>query len=807
MRDYSRNMESMEPVTQSGHVHVKLAGDSRSDANRTLLRVHAEGVLKQGVNSRVAELEKKIDALTASLHATKAQAASESDDESPEEQDSAYNFARRRPSSSNYKYPENRHDLETPRITQQHLSDLYRENGDSLAFSGPMNNDRKRRLSEYHDDEGTLKSPEARSSPTTTDHRTKLAGTGISTDRADMSLLRNETTRPIPPVKSKSVPSPSHEYADVVDRKILDSTTASEIFYHYTTEMACHMPIVVFPPDTVAGTVRKTRPILFLAILSVASGQNYPDLQRTLTKEVMHAFADRIIYRGEKSLELIQALQVSTIWYWPEDNRDAQFYQMIHIAAFMAIDLGLGRRAKGSRESYNALWKDYPRMKSVSQMSDTVNGRRAWLGCYLLCANAAMGLRRSNHIRWSPYMDECLELLETSPDALKSDGMLCQWIRLQRLADDVGIQTSVEDSSSAGISDPKIQYALKGFERQMKDWEKQKPKRLSSLSLSVSFHAVNLYMHEFAMHLDQGLEGKPDRTGENDQNQNVPQAEVLTSAHIGALTTCLTSIHGLFDTFLELTVAEIRTMPVFYFPRITHAAVLLIKMYFAATSPGSELGKVVPSGDMRVDYYLSQIRSLLQAGATESKCRPARSFQMVLIMLQTWFERQKEGKDGFTDEVAQRRRIEAHPVDISQHTSKQQYKKMQLKGETAAPRRPSASQTAPLVPPEAPATHQTGLHLLGDVALNDSGTNGHHLHTGSESWNGFHTDHMGTMAYGGNYYQAPMSTVDTSGYDVGMNGGFGVAMDMTFSEGNLNLMDDYGFYNLIQTPNLFGNMT
>ena len=77
-------------------------------------------------------------------------------------------------------------------------------------------------------------------------------------------------------------------------------------------------------------------------------------------------------------------------------------------------------------------------------------------------------------------MDECLELLETSPDALKSDGMLCQWIRLQRLADDVGIQTSVEDSSSAGISDPKIQYALKGFERQMKDWEKQKPKRLSS---------------------------------------------------------------------------------------------------------------------------------------------------------------------------------------------------------------------------------------------------------------------------------------------------------------------------------------
>lgn len=312
-------------------------------------------------------------------------------------------------------------------------------------------------------------------------------------------------------------------------------------------------------------------------------------------------------------------------------------------------------------------------------------------------------------------------------------------------------------------------------------------------------------MHEFAMHLDQGFESRPGRTKDSSQNQSTAPAEILTSAHIGALTTCLTSIHGLFDTFLELTTADIRTMPVFYFARVTHATVLLIKMFFAAASSGSELGKVISSDDMRVDHYLCRIRGLLQAGAEAGKCRPARSFQMVIIMLQTWFERQREGKDHFSDEAAHCRRIEAQPVDIAQHGPKQQYKKMQLKGHTSAPRKSSTSHTAPQAPAETPAIHQTGLHLLGDVALHDSGANGHPLTAGNE-WNGFHEDHVGSAAYGGSYYQPPMSGVQGGGYDPGMNGGFGVAMDMTFNEGNLHLMDDYGLYSLVQAPHMFGSM-
>lgn len=91
-----------------------------------------------------------------------------------------------------------------------------------------------------------------------------------------------------------------------------------------------------------------------------------------------------------------------------------------------------------------------------------------------------MGSRRLNLTRWTSYIDECLHDLETSEDALPSDTTFCQWVKLQRLADDLGTQISTDDISHAGISDLKIQLALKGFERQISDWKKQKPAEVTS---------------------------------------------------------------------------------------------------------------------------------------------------------------------------------------------------------------------------------------------------------------------------------------------------------------------------------------
>ena len=330
-------------------------------------------------DSRVAELEKKIDALTASLHATKAQ-ASESDDDSLDDQDPSRIIANRSHRVSDYSLQGDHRPLENARSAQK-PSEPYQDTSEGVTYQPTMGNERKRRLSQYPDDEPGLLSQEISSQHLNAEMPANVHSSASNT----RPPMHNGTVKPMSSTNSNSA-SPTHEYADVVDRKILDAALASQIFQHYTQNMAGHMPLVVFPPEISAGTIRKTKPTLFLAILSVASGQDYPDIQRILAKEILRAFADRVVYKGEKSLELIQALQVVTIWYWPEDNREAQTYQLIHMAAVMAVDLGIGRRTKGGREPYHALWKDYPRMKPSAHADDNVEAQRAWLGCYLLCA-------------------------------------------------------------------------------------------------------------------------------------------------------------------------------------------------------------------------------------------------------------------------------------------------------------------------------------------------------------------------------------------------------------------------------------
>jgi hypothetical protein len=297
---------------------------------------------------------------------------------------------------------------------------------------------------------------------------------GLSGKSVENSSGRNNASEAATPAQKVAQ---THEYADVVDRNIVTIDQATKMFDSYVERMAPHFPAVVFPYGTSAGEIRKSKPTLFLAILSASSGMNYPELQRNLTKEVMSIYAERIIVNGEKTLELIQALHISTLWYWPPEHfEELKFYQLIHIAAVMAIDIGMGKRSKPQKPKYAGLWRDNPWRRTPYPEPESVEARRAWLGCYFLCCNASMGLRRPNLIRWTPFMSDCIEFLETSPEAAPSDKVLCQWVRSQHIAEEVGTQFSMDDPlATVNIADSKVQYALKGFERDLEKWSSQIP--------------------------------------------------------------------------------------------------------------------------------------------------------------------------------------------------------------------------------------------------------------------------------------------------------------------------------------------
>lgn len=169
-----------------------------------------------------------------------------------------------------------------------------------------------------------------------------------------------------------------------IDRKQIDLKidsfvsweTARLIFNRYISTFVPTCPMVVFPLGTTAEVARQTKPLLFLSILSVASAPYCPlSKQKELTDEVRRSLADCTVHQGEKSIELIQALQVSSLWYRAPDNYvQGNLFQLVQMATSLAMDLGLDN-SRTLEESGRELgdW-------------GMAEANRAWLGCFFLSA-------------------------------------------------------------------------------------------------------------------------------------------------------------------------------------------------------------------------------------------------------------------------------------------------------------------------------------------------------------------------------------------------------------------------------------
>jgi len=329
-------------------------------------------------DSRVVELEKKIDALTASLQATRTQQINGTNSETSEDDNNGEILACSRP------------DL------QSRQSHVHR---DALSWQGPdtavtQKLSRKRRRSPHHDNQDTVDS--------SADTNASSLQNGNAT-KASITLQGTVCGEWSPPNTYAAGPSADdfqngQGNIDVIDKRLLDAETAARIFHHYMENMSHHMPAVVFPPNTDPSVVRRQKPTLFLAILSVAAG-DYPDLQKILLKELTRRYADCLICKNHKSLDIIQALQISTIWYAPEVFRDAKQYQLILMATTQAIGMGLGQRGR-PLGPFSLGWKE---MRHASKDSTDEAGmaerRRAWVSCYVLCGQYVNARTLSPHLR------------------------------------------------------------------------------------------------------------------------------------------------------------------------------------------------------------------------------------------------------------------------------------------------------------------------------------------------------------------------------------------------------------------------
>ena len=271
------------------------------------------------------------------------------------------------------------------------------------------------------------------------------------------------------PDMKRSRKGTDHSYINSLIDNLMTAETAERIFVRYVNEICPHFPAVPVPSGMTARELRDKKPLLFLSILAgsshgAAEQLVTQDVQRELTKTLKDQFADIVWRNGEKSLEIVQALQVGVLWYRPPLHYEQHnFYMMVNCAAVMALDLGLGRR-----NTPTVMKLSIGPFKRCHPNASSIESRRTFLVCYYLCMSITMVLRRPILLRWTKYMEESVKILETSPEALQSDKILCQHVKMAHIGENISVQFCMDDPSvEVAITEPKVAYALKIFENEL----------------------------------------------------------------------------------------------------------------------------------------------------------------------------------------------------------------------------------------------------------------------------------------------------------------------------------------------------
>ncbi|MCJ1388245.1 hypothetical protein MMC18_001090 [Xylographa bjoerkii] len=433
---------------------------------------------------------------------------------------------------------------------------------------------------------------------------------------------------------------------DVVGRGVISMDAAAALVALYVTELVQHFPVVILPEDCTAFELRVTKPVLFLAVIAAASLGGDSELSHTLYKEVIRVYADRIIITGEKSLELVQSLLLTVAYCYPPDSSaHLQFYQYSHMAATMALDIGLGSKPRAlEHPALPTQQKDQGSLYDGDTVNDIslLEKCRTMLICYAVTAGLGVTLRRPSMLVFNNWMGECLRFLEESPAILNR--RLAALVTLQRIADEASASFGFDDpSTTIGLSESHTQVIVKSFESRMEEWKRLHSPHIMDVSLTIAYYQNHITIYEFAMddgHRDvESSKGKYFSSPTPDDDKSAPPVP-LSATQLNATMKCMSSAQALLNTFLETAADTMRTLPNYFYVRTIYSIVVLLKLFVAISATG--FGQLIDSRSLKIDHYIDQVtQRLTEAAGPTKSCRVPNKWLPVIHRLKNSHEQHK----------------------------------------------------------------------------------------------------------------------------------------------------------------------
>ena len=358
--------------------------------------------------------------------------------------------------------------------------------------------------------------------------------------------------------------------------------------------------VVPLSRGTQASLLRTTMPNTLHAIVYIASvGILSWDLQDRINISLIEDLTTKTIAQCEKSLDLLQALQLVCLYYRsPRNSTQIPLFQLVNIAADIAVDLGFGGNLSPPSLSIRGM---------AEGLLGGVKASRMWLLSFIITQTTALLKRKSNDQKWTVHHDHCLHTIETeSVDAgLQS---LAQHVRATQLlgmiSEDMDLNTTL---ISPVVGTEICQQTMEEIQSQITNWRLQIPIELWSSSLTFTGFYMEVLLYEPVLHTPTNKQSfAAPFLIERLSTTDVP-TPTLTQHHFDAVQSLRSACQNLIDTAITFTGPELIALPsLLHAPRIAHAAVTLLRLHIAVTVRGNTYGQILCAEDLRTIEYLDK---------------------------------------------------------------------------------------------------------------------------------------------------------------------------------------------------------
>lgn len=423
----------------------------------------------------------------------------------------------------------------------------------------------------------------------------------------ELHIALREQNNSITPGRSPASSQENYEDAllSFLDHRI-PLSRQRDLLRHFTSNAGAVWPVVRLFMSL--DDLRAKSPVLLLAVLVYTITQRTQgtelEVHDELVREAMYIIGNEIIGRGQRSIELVQALLIAA--FWSKTSRNGQqgsCYQLIQLATDMAIDLGIaGPGLAPSPAAYFDIHED----------PTSLEARRTWLACFVALSTSSISTRRSIAVTWNAHHDECLLELELSGDS--SDTLLCQIVRIMRLIDEVSSLMCLCQSAMFMDGNEYSTYATIDYLRAKIDvWAAQIPPSLtSSQTLKVWYHVAMIHLYEVVLHTPTNMASftapfLPHRIVAKDYPKPVQAIPPLQDALRALAQHC----HAAIDTVADMDPALVLSLPAFCFaPSVLYSLFVLVNLLVVSTDPANTYGRYLARGECCIEEYDAKLQRL-----------------------------------------------------------------------------------------------------------------------------------------------------------------------------------------------------